>query len=195
MRTPRAVGTMLLLFAAAAMTSQAAGDKEKKKDGKKDDVKLVAGKVESVDRKKSSFTILSGGKEHTFGVTDATKFIGPKGGKADGLKDDRMALGYLVEVVPSADGKTALEVRLPLRMTVGTIKSVDKNAFTLTLESGKDHAFGVTEGTLFIGPKGGKGDGLKDDRMAKGYEVRVLAGPDGKTALEVYLPLRKKEKS
>ena len=54
---------------------------------------------------------------------DKTKFIGPKGGKAkDGLKDDRMAKGNEVKVLPTKDGKTAKEVHLPYRK-----KSTDKD--------------------------------------------------------------------
>ena len=110
MRLLRSVGCGFLLLAVAAMTGEAGGDK------KKDDKKLVVGDIKSVNLEKSKFTItLESGKDRTFGVTDDTKFIGPKGGKGDGLKDDRMAKGYEVKVLPSKDGKTALEVHLPFR--------------------------------------------------------------------------------
>ena len=80
-------------------------------------------------------------------------------------------------------------------MVAGKVKSVDsvKSMFTITLESGKDRMFAVDDATKFIGPKGGKGKGLKDDRMAKGFTVKVLPGKDGKTAKEVHLALRKKK--
>ena len=55
--------------------------------------------------------------------------------------------------------------------------------------------FKVDEQTKFIGPKGGKGDGLKDDRMEKGNEVKILPSTDGKLAMEVHLPFRKKAAS
>ena|SRR5579864_454133 len=80
-------------------------------------------------------------------------------------------------------------------LVVGKVKTVNvtKRNFTITLESGKDRIFAVTKNTKFIGPKGGKAkDGLKDDRMAKGYEVKVLPFKGGKTAKEVHLPYRKK---
>src|SRR5260370_31310508 len=62
-------------------------------------------------------------------------------------------------------------------MVVGKIKIVNvaRNFFTITLESGKDRTYGVDKKTKFIGPQGGKSkDGLKDDRMAQGYHVKVL---------------------
>jgi hypothetical protein len=83
----------------------------------------------------------------------------------------------------------------PKDLVVGKVKKVDidKNKFTIVLESGKDRTFGVDDKTKFFGPKGGKAkDGLKDDRMAKGNEVKVLPTKDGKTAKEVHLPYRKK---
>ena len=71
-------------------------------------------------------------------------------------------------------------------LVVGKVKKVDveKNKFTIVLESGKDRTFGVDDKTKFIGPRGG----LKDDRMVKGNEVKVLPTKDGKTAREVHLP-------
>ena len=78
---------------------------------------------------------------------------------------------------------------------VGKIKVVNlaRSNFTITLETGKDRTFAVDKKTKFLGPQGGKSkDGLKDDRMAKGYEVKVVPAKDGKTAKEVHLPYRKK---
>src|SRR5205807_539804 len=80
-------------------------------------------------------------------------------------------------------------------MVVGKIKIVNiaRNNFTITLETGKERTFAVDKKTKFLGPQGGKAkDGLKDDRMAKGYEVKVVPTKDGKTAKEVQLPYRKK---
>ncbi|MCI0455992.1 MAG: hypothetical protein L0Z62_03305 [Gemmataceae bacterium] len=77
----------------------------------------------------------------------------------------------------------------------GKVKDVDlkKKAFTITLtEGGKDRTFLVNNTTKFVGPKGGVSkEGLEDDRMAKGYEVKVVAAADSKTAREVRLPVRK----
>jgi hypothetical protein len=112
MRALRVVGCVLVLTAMVAVQSDAGGDKTKGKDDKK----LVMGKVKSVDTVKHAFTItLETGKDRMFAVNDQTKFIGPKGGKGDGLKDDRMDKGYEVKVLPSTDGKLAMEVHLPFR--------------------------------------------------------------------------------
>lgn len=81
----------------------------------------------------------------------------------------------------------------------GTVSSVDKKAgsFTIVVEK-KDRKFLVTDDTKFIGPKGGKRgtgkEGLDDDCMAKGYEIRVVPTKDAKSAAEVHLPNRKTEK-
>ncbi len=92
---------------------------------------------------------------------------------------------------------------VPKNATAGKVKTVDlkANSFTLTLttgkDSGKDRAFGVDDKTEFWGPKGGDrgtgAKGLKDETMSAGYEIRVTASKDGKTARNVYLPDRKAE--
>ena len=92
--------------------------------GKKDDKQLVIGKVKSVDEENMKFTLnLEGGKQRTFHVNEETKFIGPKGGKGDGLKDDRLAKGYEVKVLPDKTGKNALEVHLPFRKKANADKA------------------------------------------------------------------------
>jgi hypothetical protein len=78
---------------------------------------------------------------------------------------------------------------------VGKVKAVDlgKKSFTITTATGKDRTFLVDEKTRFVGPRGGLSkEGPKDDRLAKGSEVKVTPAPDGKTAVEVKLPSRKK---
>ena len=88
---------------------------------------------------------------------------------------------------------------MPKDAIAGKVKSVDLTAttFTITLKDGKDHTFGVDAKTEFWGPKGGdRGTGpkgLKDDCMAKGYEIKVVPTKDGKIAKDVYLPNRKTE--
>jgi hypothetical protein len=80
----------------------------------------------------------------------------------------------------------------------GTVSSVDIKAgsFTITVEK-KDRKFLVTDDTKFVGPKGGKRgtgkEGLSDDCMQKGYEIRVIPAKDAKNAAEVHLPNRKTE--
>jgi hypothetical protein len=89
------------------------------------------------------------------------------------------------------------KVEIPADAIVGTVKAVDMKApnFTVTLKDGKDKTFVVTTKTEFWGPKGGDrgtgADGLKDDCMAKGYEIKIDATKDGKNAKNVYLPNRK----
>jgi hypothetical protein len=97
------------------------------------------------------------------------------------------------------DGKDK-KFEIPKDAIAGKLKSVDlkKASFTITLASGKDRSFAVDKATEFYGPKGGdRGtgpDGLKDDTMSAGYEIKVVATKDGKTAKDVYLPVRKAEK-
>ena len=88
---------------------------------------------------------------------------------------------------------------VPKDAIAGTVKSVnmEKATFTISVEKGKDRTFTVDKKTEFWGPRGGdRGtgvEGLKDDCMAVGYEIRVVATKDGKTAKDVYLPMRKEK--
>jgi hypothetical protein len=90
---------------------------------------------------------------------------------------------------------------IPKDAVAGKVKTVDQGAkqFTITTKEGKDRTFSVDDKTEFWGPKGGdRGTGpkgLMDDTMTKGYDIKVSAGPDGKTAKNVYLPNRKPEKA
>jgi hypothetical protein len=89
---------------------------------------------------------------------------------------------------------------VPKDAITGKVKAVDETGskFTITLKNGKDRTFGVDEKTEFWGPKGGDrgtgSKGLKDDCMDKGYEIKVVAAKDGKTAKDVYLAMRKEKK-
>src|SRR5947209_4608753 len=82
---------------------------------------------------------------------------------------------------------------VPADAVIGKVKAVDMKAnnFTITLRNGKPRTFAVDDKTEFWGPRGGdRGTGpkgLKDDCMAAGYEVKVGASKDGKTATSVYL--------
>lgn len=108
----RLLGCAVLGLVVCAASLPAQGGKKDTKDAKE-----VVGKVKEVLVAKKSFTItLAGGKDRTFLVNDATKFVGPRGGVSpDGLKDDRLAKGNEVKVIPAADDKTAKEVKLPFR--------------------------------------------------------------------------------
>jgi hypothetical protein len=83
----------------------------------------------------------------------------------------------------------------------GTVQFVDLkgSSFTIAVEKAKgNRAFFVDDKTEFWGPKGGDrgtgAKGLKDDCMAAGYTIKVVATKDGKTAKDVYLPARKSKK-
>lgn len=127
-----------LLVLAALLLGFAAFDsgmaQEKKDNGTKqertDPQKIkgaVIGKIKTVDVDNSSFTISPDkGKDRTFKVNDKTQFMGPLGGKGEGLKDDRMEKGNVVVVIPTADGKTAKEVHLPYRKKEKDEKKKDK---------------------------------------------------------------------
>ena len=62
----------------------------------------------------------------------------------------------------------------------------------------QERIFGVDDKTEFWGPKGGDrgtgAKGLKDETMSAGYEIKLTASKDGKTARNVYLSDRKEEK-
>jgi hypothetical protein len=81
----------------------------------------------------------------------------------------------------------------------GAVKSVDKKegSFTIVIDK-KDRKFMVTDETKFVGPKGGKRgtgkEGLSDDCMDPGYELRVVPAKDATKAAEVHFPNRKTEK-
>src|SRR5579862_3546358 len=73
---------------------------------------------------------------------------------------------------------------------VGKIKEVDtkKKSFVITLEDKSDRTFTVSKETKFTGPRGSdREDGLRDECMGKGYEVRVVPAADEKVAKEVKL--------
>jgi hypothetical protein len=71
----------------------------------------IEGKIKKVDTESKTLTIVSGGKERTFSITDDTELVGPRGGKVHRhLKDPRFREGFPVTVV--ADGKEASEVHL-----------------------------------------------------------------------------------
>jgi hypothetical protein len=89
---------------------------------------------------------------------------------------------------------------IPTDAIAGTVKSMDMEAATFTIATdGKSRMFKVDERTEFWGPRGGNRGtgpkGLRDDCMAKGYEIKVVAAKDGKTAKDVHLPTRSRKTS
>jgi hypothetical protein len=94
--------------------------KEKPKDAPKAKTavgKEFTGQFKTKDESKKTLTLSVDGKDKTFKVTSATKFVGPRGGESDDkLKDDRLDKGYKITVVSDPkDEEVAAEVRLPFR--------------------------------------------------------------------------------
>lgn len=77
----------------------------------------------------------------------------------------------------------------------GTLVKVDvkKNVLTVKGEDDKEHAYDVAEDTKFIGPKGGVSEkGIKDDRLIKGVELKLIVAGNNRTLREVHIPTTKK---
>jgi hypothetical protein len=96
----------------------------------------IEGKIKKVDTESKTLTIVSGGKEHTFSITDETEMVGPRGGKVHRhLKDPRFREGFPVTVV--ADGKEASEVHLGFAHDADGEKSTTKTTKTDASKSEK----------------------------------------------------------
>ena len=73
-------------------------------------------------------------------------------------------------------------VKVDLKKNVITVKTADGN---------KDYM--VNDDTKFIGPRGGVSDaGIKDDRLKRGVEIKLVIAGNNKTIRKVYLPERNK---
>jgi len=93
-------------------------------------------------------------------------------------------LALVVGVTPGQDAKT------DVKEIVGKVKEVDakKKVFILSVGDKVERTFMVDKSTKFTGPRGSdRDDGLKDDCMGAGYEVRVVPAADEKIAKEVKL--------
>jgi hypothetical protein len=79
---------------------------------------------------------------------------------------------------------------------MGTVVKVDLKASKLVVKTDDgEKSFDVNAETKFIGPKGGASkEGLKDDRLAVGAEVKLVVAGNNRTLREVHLPVRKKDK-
>jgi hypothetical protein len=74
---------------------------------------------------------------------------------------------------------------------VGKVKAVDakKKEFVVTLVDMSERTFKVNKETKFTGPRGSdREEGLQDQCMGQGYEIRVVPAADTKFAKEVKLP-------
>jgi hypothetical protein len=78
----------------------------------------------------------------------------------------------------------------------GKLVRVDLKKKTLTVQTDDGNkVYTISDDTKFIGPKGGESDaGIKDDRLTKGAELKLIIAGNNRTVREVHLPERKKEK-
>jgi hypothetical protein len=78
----------------------------------------------------------------------------------------------------------------------GTVVKVDLKESKLVVKTDDgEKTYDINAETKFIGPKGGASDaGLKDDRLVAGAEVKLVIAGNNRTAREVHLPVRKKDK-
>jgi predicted RNA-binding protein len=77
----------------------------------------------------------------------------------------------------------------------GTVVKVDLDKKTLTVKTEDgEKTYDINDDTKFLGPKGGVSkEGIKDDRLTKGAEVKLVIAGNNKTAREVHLPERKEK--
>jgi hypothetical protein len=107
-----------------------------------------------------------------------------------------LLLASLCVLGVDAGGGKDKKYEIPKNAIAGRVKSVDPKtkSFVLTVDS-RPRKFVVDDKTEFFGPLGGDrgtgAKGLKDDCMAPGYRIHVVATTDGKKAKEVHLPNRK----
>jgi hypothetical protein len=67
-----------------------------------------------------------------------------------------------------------------------------RNVLTVINEDGKKLEYDVNASTRFIGPKGGVSEqGIKDDRLVKGVELKLIVAGNNRTLREVHIPARK----
>jgi hypothetical protein len=73
------------------------------------------------------------------------------------------------------------------------VVKVDVKKMILTVSVGADKKeYTLSADTKFIGPKGGvSAEGIKDDRLAPGAEIRLVVAANNRTVREIHLPERK----
>jgi hypothetical protein len=74
------------------------------------------------------------------------------------------------------------------------VVKVDVSKKTLTVQTDEGRkVYVIGDDTKFIGPKGGVSDeGIKDDRLVAGAEIKLVIAGNNRTVREVHLPERKK---
>jgi len=107
----KGLGLLVLMVAAGVVMGQAK-DKEKDKKDAKEPPKVKAVLVK-VDAEKKKLTVTMNGKKMDVDVGKDVEIVGPRGGKSDGLKDDRLTTG--AELGLMYDGKVLKKIYLPVR--------------------------------------------------------------------------------
>ena len=76
------------------------------------------------------------------------------------------------------------------------VVKVDAKKMILAVQAGADKKeYTISKDTKFIGPKGGvSAEGIKDDRLVPGAEIRLIVAANNRTVREVHLPERKTKK-
>jgi hypothetical protein len=76
------------------------------------------------------------------------------------------------------------------------VVKVDVKKMILAVKVGEDKKeYTLSADTKFIGPKGGvSAEGIKDDRLVPGAEIRLIVAANNRTVREVHLPERKGKK-
>jgi hypothetical protein len=70
---------------------------------------------------------------------------------------------------------------------------VAKNVLTVKTDEG-EKVYDVNDETKFIGPKGGVSDkGIKDERLVKDVELKLVIAGNNRTLREVHIPEKKKK--
>ena len=74
----------------------------------------------------------------------------------------------------------------------GTLVKVNASDKTLVVKTDDgEKTYEVNDETKFIGPKGGESkEGLKDERLVKGVELKLVVAGNNKTLREVHIPAK-----
>ena len=103
----------------------------------------------------------------------------------------RHALGAVVVLFLFAGGLLAADDKEVKGKLVKV--DVDKKILTVNTDDGKKE-YTVSAETKFIGPKGGVSkEGIKDERLVAGAELKLVIAANNKTVREVHLPEKKKK--
>jgi hypothetical protein len=101
----------------------------------------------------------------------------------------RYAVALLVALVLLAGNVYAQDKEVK-----GKVVKVDVKKNMLTVQVGADKKeYTLSDDTKVIGPKGGLSkEGIKDDRLVPGAEIRLVIAANNRTVREIHLPERKK---